>query len=241
MRQHQAELAHVLRVGTMGQLTAGLAHELNQPLSAILSYASGCTRRLEAGGTTPAELVGAMHRISEQALRAADFIKALRELVRKGEPHREWHDLNTLVRGAIRIIEAELALSGIELELDAAAGSGAGSGQRVRRCSRSSSISCRTRWMRLRELPPGNARTLSVSTAMVRPGWSPYAWRTTDPESKSTETEHLRRLPHFEAGGLDSVSRSAGRSWKRTARRLVVESAARERGRRIRRHTAERA
>jgi signal transduction histidine kinase len=169
MRRHQAELAHVLRVGTMGQLAAGLAHELNQPLSAILSYASGCTRRLEAGGAAPGELVGAMQRISEQALRAADFIKALRELVRKGEPHREWHDLNALVRGAIRMIDAELALADVALQFDPATGLkevqvNASQMQQVVLNLLQNALDA------LRDLPVDRTRTLRVSTAMVRPG-----------------------------------------------------------------------
>ena len=56
MRRHREELAHVLRVGTMGQLASGIAHELNQPLSAIISYAQGCRRRIASG-----EGAGAFH------------------------------------------------------------------------------------------------------------------------------------------------------------------------------------
>ena len=50
--QHQADLAHVLRVGTIGEMTAGLAHEINQPLGAIANYAQGCARRLRAGAVS---------------------------------------------------------------------------------------------------------------------------------------------------------------------------------------------
>src|SRR5262249_46884958 len=56
-RQHQADLAHVLRLNTMGEMAAGFAHEINQPLGAIANYAQGCTRRLRGGSIDSAALL----------------------------------------------------------------------------------------------------------------------------------------------------------------------------------------
>ncbi len=58
-RQHQAELVHVSRLSTMGEVATGMAHELNQPLSAIVNYANGCSRRIQNGVGDSAELLGA--------------------------------------------------------------------------------------------------------------------------------------------------------------------------------------
>ncbi|MCU7855731.1 MAG: PAS domain S-box protein, partial [Candidatus Thiodiazotropha sp. (ex Lucinoma borealis)] len=69
-RQHQSELVHVCRLSTMGEMSTGLAHELNQPLSAIINFASGCVRRLQSGRGGEAELVDAMAQITVQAERA---------------------------------------------------------------------------------------------------------------------------------------------------------------------------
>ncbi len=117
-RQHQSELVHVCRLSTMGEMATGLAHELNQPLSAIANYASGCNRRLKAGiGDTDA-LVGAMGQISSQAARAGEIIRRLRSLVGKQEPVRSRVDLNELVREVRSFVEFEARKTGVAIELD---------------------------------------------------------------------------------------------------------------------------
>jgi two-component system sensor kinase FixL len=119
-RQRQTELAHVLRVGMMGEMAAGLAHEINQPLAAIVNYASGCARRLraETGADTP--LVGAMEEITKQAARAEQIIRRLRTFVRKREFRREPVDLNNLVRDVARFVRSEAHHHGISVRLDLA-------------------------------------------------------------------------------------------------------------------------
>jgi two-component system sensor kinase FixL len=86
-RQHQSELVHVCRLSTMGEVATGMAHELNQPLAAIVNYAKGASRRLQGGPTTDA-LVEAMRQISSQAQRAGEIIRRLRALVGKQAPIR---------------------------------------------------------------------------------------------------------------------------------------------------------
>ena len=115
VRKHRDALAHALRVGTMGQLASGIAHELNQPLAAILNYASASERRVAAGNTDIEPMRDAVRRIAEQAMRAADVIKTLRALVRKGEGERTWHDARELVRTAVGFVEPELIAPGIEI------------------------------------------------------------------------------------------------------------------------------
>jgi PAS domain S-box-containing protein len=111
-RQHQAALTHVLRLGTMGEMAAGLAHEINQPLGAIANYAQGCSRRLRAGGD-PAELLRAVDQIAAEAIRAGEIIRRLRGLIRKEEPCRDWTDLHQIAANALSLLEAETRHHGI--------------------------------------------------------------------------------------------------------------------------------
>ncbi len=117
-RQHQAELVHVCRLSTMGEVATGMAHELNQPLSAIVNYANGCTRRLQGGLGQPEELVGAMNQITAQAKRASEIIKRLRALVGKQPPTRAPVDLNHLVREVSSFLEFETHRVGVQIELE---------------------------------------------------------------------------------------------------------------------------
>ena len=106
-RRHQAELTHVLRLATMGEMAAGLAHEINQPLAAIVNYARGCARRLRAAGVEGDEILGAVDRIGDEALRAGDIIRRLRRLVRKEAPRQESFDLNAVVGDVIELFGPE--------------------------------------------------------------------------------------------------------------------------------------
>src|SRR5262249_32089179 len=100
-RQHLTEVAHAARLSTLGGMAAGLAHELNQPLAAVVSYARGCARRLQAGDVPKAALIEVMEEISAQALRAGEVLRRIREFVR-GESRREEVDVNDVVRRALR-------------------------------------------------------------------------------------------------------------------------------------------
>ena len=104
-RQHQSELVHVCRVSTMGEMATGLAHELNQPLAAIVNFASGCVRRLQSGIGGEAELVDAMVQITAQAERAGEIIKRLRALVGKRPHEHTLVNLNNLVLETASFIE----------------------------------------------------------------------------------------------------------------------------------------
>ena len=119
-RQHQAELVHVSRLSTMGEVATGMAHELNQPLSAIVNYANGCTRRMQSGAGQTQELLGALAQITSQAQRASEIIRRLRALVGKQPPIRADVDLNRLVLEVCSFLEFETAKLGLQIELDLA-------------------------------------------------------------------------------------------------------------------------
>lgn len=118
--QRQAELAHVARLSTMGEMASGLAHELNQPLAAILSYAQGCLRRIDAGRADPPALRDAVLRIAAQAQRAGQVIQRLRHFVRKREPRRTPTDLNELVREAAGLMDGEARRHGVRIQFELA-------------------------------------------------------------------------------------------------------------------------
>ena len=97
-RRMQQRMARVSHLATMGEMAAAIAHEINQPLAAISNYALACERLLEAPEPELAEVQGAMRQISGQALRAAEIIRRVRDLVRTRTPRRELADINGLVK-----------------------------------------------------------------------------------------------------------------------------------------------
>lgn len=114
----QEELAQVLRVATVGELSAGLAHEINQPLAAIVSYAKGCARRLRSGVVSPDDLLRVVEEIAAQAVRADEIVRRLRQLARKSSSRREPVDVNALVKNAVELTRHETRARRIEVDLD---------------------------------------------------------------------------------------------------------------------------
>ncbi len=116
-REHQAQLAHVLRVSTMGEMAAALAHEINQPLGAIVNYANGIAVRLREGGLASDALREAVTRIAAEGLRAGEIIRRVREFVRQGDANREPADVNRVVREAMHLVEPDARRSVIPIRL----------------------------------------------------------------------------------------------------------------------------
>ena len=112
----ETQLAHADRLVVLGELTAGIAHEINQPLTAIAAFADAGGRLLEMN--TPeslAELEKVCSRVSEQARRAGDVVNRLRKLSRKGELVRSTHDIRLLLKNVLLLFGHELKNSGIVL------------------------------------------------------------------------------------------------------------------------------
>jgi C4-dicarboxylate-specific signal transduction histidine kinase len=118
-RQHQAELTHVLRLSTMGEMAAGLAHEINQPLAAIVNYAQGCSRRLRGNRSEVDAVLPVIDDIAAEALRAGEIIRRLRSLVRKETPRQDWIDLADIAGEILRLVQPDTIQHGVAVYLDA--------------------------------------------------------------------------------------------------------------------------
>jgi two-component system sensor histidine kinase DctS len=108
VRQQEEKLAATARLITMGEMASAIAHELNQPLSAIASYTTGCINLLEsAEPSSPAEVLGALRKAAQQAQRAGRIIRRVHEFVRKSDPTRSAFRINAAVEEAVGFVEAE--------------------------------------------------------------------------------------------------------------------------------------
>ncbi len=107
LRQVQADLAHLSRVTTMGELTASLAHEIRQPISAAVTNAKTCLRWLGRDEPDVAEACEAASRLVKDVTRAADIISRISSLFKKGALQRELVDVNELIREMIVLLRSE--------------------------------------------------------------------------------------------------------------------------------------
>ena len=120
LRQAQAELAHINRVTTMGELTASLAHEVNQPIAAAVTDANTCLRWLTRDQPNVEEGRQAASRIVKDATRAADIISRIRLLFKKGTPQRAPIDINEVIREMIALLRGEATRYSISLSTELA-------------------------------------------------------------------------------------------------------------------------
>jgi signal transduction histidine kinase/integral membrane sensor domain MASE1 len=130
-QRSRQELAHFARVSTMGELTASLAHELNQPLTGILINAQTARRLLESGKADLAGLHAILLNIIEDDRRAADVIQRLRDMLRRGESDVSMLDLNALVRDVLKLLGSDIVIRNVTVVLDLDSQSAIVSGNRV--------------------------------------------------------------------------------------------------------------
>jgi C4-dicarboxylate-specific signal transduction histidine kinase len=108
LRQAESDLARVSRVTTMGELTASLAHEVNQPIAAAVTDANTCLRWLNRDQPDVAEAREAASRVVKDATRAAEIISRVRLLFKKGVPQRELVDINEIIREMVALMRSEI-------------------------------------------------------------------------------------------------------------------------------------
>jgi PAS domain S-box-containing protein len=121
LRETQAALARVSRVNTMGELTASLAHEVNQPIAAASTNANTCLRWLAADTPNIEEARAAAMRIVTDVKRAGEIISRIRQLFQKGSSEREFVDINEIIREMIVLLRGETTRYNIIVRTDLAA------------------------------------------------------------------------------------------------------------------------
>lgn len=119
-REHrrQWELAHLARLGTLGELASGLAHELNQPLAAITNYVAVAQDKLTKRADEHTGIEPLLDKVAHQAQRAAEIIRRMRNLIRKKEPHWSTISVRELVLEAIGVLGHEIRLNGVRVTTD---------------------------------------------------------------------------------------------------------------------------
>jgi signal transduction histidine kinase len=120
LRDAQAELAHVTRVMTMGELTASIAHEINQPLAAVVTNANAGLRWLAGPIPNLSEAREALARITRDGKRASDVIGRIRALVKKSSTEKAGLDLNEAIQEVVVLVQSEIQKSEVTLQMELA-------------------------------------------------------------------------------------------------------------------------
>jgi len=114
------ELAHLGRISTMGEMATGLAHELNQPLAAIVAYVDACQELVESGKMNSEQLADVLRAVAEQAERAGQIIHRLRRMIKRNQPVRSLMSVNDAVREVAVLLGAEARQAGVTVQLELA-------------------------------------------------------------------------------------------------------------------------
>lgn len=116
-QQHLDELAHVTRMGLMGELASGIAHEVNQPLTAIVNYSQASLNMLQQTDYEKAQLQDILTKTNHQALKAGQIIHRMRDLIKAREIHRSTININNLVTDALELCASYVKQYGINVHL----------------------------------------------------------------------------------------------------------------------------
>jgi PAS domain S-box-containing protein len=115
LRRSQADLAHVARVATLGEMSASIAHEVNQPLAAAVTSASACLRWLDAQKLEEARRSAS--RVMAEVHRASEIIGRIRSLAKKAPPQKDWFDINETIHEVMALARSEIQRNNIALEI----------------------------------------------------------------------------------------------------------------------------
>jgi len=116
-RVHQTQLAHVARLNSMGEMATDLAHELNQPLAAIMNYAESYLREMKASQQVPDHWLDGASQVIAQAERAGEIIKRIRSFVERREPHGDPIEVNRTIEDAVELTAPEARLNRVDVHL----------------------------------------------------------------------------------------------------------------------------
>jgi two-component system sensor kinase FixL len=118
-RQMQDRIAHYGRISTMGEMATGIAHEVNQPLTAIATYAQACQRLIASGNFEQHDINDALEQIGAQALRAGEVIRRLRSFVKNREVKREPIEANRLLDDVQTLAQTDARHHGVRIRIEA--------------------------------------------------------------------------------------------------------------------------
>ncbi|MDX1901327.1 MAG: PAS domain S-box protein [Gammaproteobacteria bacterium] len=125
------QLAHVFRLSTMEEMASGMAHEISQPLAAVVNYTRGCVRYLEQNSHDTVQLIEIMNKAVAQAERAGEVIHRLKNFFCKGQLIRTPCKISSLIREAVALIRNDLNTSRVKVEFDLERETGAISADRI--------------------------------------------------------------------------------------------------------------
>jgi C4-dicarboxylate-specific signal transduction histidine kinase len=117
-RRLLGELSHAGRISTMSEMASGLAHELNQPLAAIVAYVDACQELVESGRMSSDQLTEVLRSVSGQAERAGQIIHRLRKMIKRSQPVRAPVNVNDAVRDVARLFDVEAREASVTLLLE---------------------------------------------------------------------------------------------------------------------------
>jgi C4-dicarboxylate-specific signal transduction histidine kinase len=120
LQKAQAELAHVSRLMTLGELTASISHEVNQPIAAVVTNGQICLRLLALETPRPDDLRATVERIVRDANRASEVIQRIRALAKRSEPQMVSLDINDVIREATLLVQREVLGHGVSLRTELA-------------------------------------------------------------------------------------------------------------------------
>jgi hypothetical protein len=115
-RESRSQLTHLSRVAMLGELSGGIAHELNQPLTAITNYCNGMVTRVENNAIDKSDLIAALQKTSRQAERAGQIIHRIRAFVKRSEPQRQRASAQTIVDDAVDLAGIELRRRNVAIQ-----------------------------------------------------------------------------------------------------------------------------
>ena len=111
------DAAHTARLLELGEMCSGIVHEVNQPLTAITTFAEACLRRIRTGGAEPGLVEDTLGRVREQGVLAAEIVSRLRGLVHKGESRRETFDLGPVIEETLLLVNHERRRRGVRVSV----------------------------------------------------------------------------------------------------------------------------
>lgn len=119
-KEHLAELAHVTRLGLMGEMASGIAHEVNQPLTAIAAYTQTCLKLLKSGSIDSIDLNSLLKKINKQSLLAGRIIHQVRTMVSSKEVQKTLIDINVLIHEVVDLCKSESEQAAIVIKCNLA-------------------------------------------------------------------------------------------------------------------------